>query len=469
MRSVLWTVCVLAFVAFGSAARAASVADFLDYSMPGLPGRLYIPPEASIPLEDRPFILFMHGAGEVGNNNLSQINFNIDNLLDAAKQRGAFVYAPQANGSWGDTTRTNNVMAMIDQALTSYNIDPDRLYVTGLSMGGGGTWDMLNRFEDRFAAGLPICGVSPSGTFTPSNLVGTPTWAFHARNDTTVSVTTSRTVVNQIVGAASQGLLNLPATSEPFSTVLYSNDQVGIKYTEWPDGEHPIWYRVYDTPEVYDWMFSQTLDPAAPISPATTAQVIVNSTGPFYPIGDQDGYVIANMTGFAAVGTIDLADALVSATNATTLGLLANSFTQFGDSVPLVRLGARPVEGQVFSSIGAPLASTDSLAGKSIYLVIGDGIDIQNSNSLFVYKSNELFTAGPSNFVTTIQIGSGMSEDQILLGSHGTVFVNQLGGTRAGIVAAAVDIPEPTTGVVGIMGIVAFLLARRQGAPRDRE
>lgn len=466
MRSVSWTVCVLAFIAVVSAARAASVADFLNYSMAGLPGRLYVPPEASIPGDDRPFILFMHGAGEIGTNNVSQINANIDNLLDAAKQQGAFVYAPQANGSWGDTTRTTNVMSMIDQALTSYNIDPDRLYVTGLSMGGGGTWNMLNRFDGRFAAGLPICGVLPSGVFTASNLVDTSTWAFHARNDTTVSPTTSRTVVNQIIGAASQSPLTFPATNEPYSTVLYSNDQVGIKYTEWPDGGHGIWNRVYDTPEVYDWMFSQTLDPPAPVFSVTTAQVIVNSTGPFYPVGDQDGNAIASMTGFAAVGTIDLADESISATKAGTLGLLASSFTQFGGSL---ELGVRGIEGLVFSNIGAPLASTDPLVGKSIYVVIGDGIDIQNSNSLFVYKSSELFTAGPSNFMTTIQIGSGMSEDQILLGSHGTVFANRLGGFRDGIVAAAVDIPEPMTGFVAMTGIMAFLLTRRQEAQRDRE
>src|SRR5689334_11227696 len=79
--------------------RAANVSDFIDFSLRAadnsllLPGRLYVPPVASV--SARPLILFMHGAGETGTDNVDQINVNIDNLLAEAKVRGAFLLAPQ--------------------------------------------------------------------------------------------------------------------------------------------------------------------------------------------------------------------------------------------------------------------------------------------------------------------------------------------------------------------------------------
>jgi predicted peptidase len=96
-----------------SRATAASVADFTNFSLVDtfgnlvLPGRLYVPPQAlSNPAQPRPLILFLHGGGEAGTDNLLQINSNIDNLLAAAKQRGAFLYAPQSPGAWSSLLAT---------------------------------------------------------------------------------------------------------------------------------------------------------------------------------------------------------------------------------------------------------------------------------------------------------------------------------------------------------------------------
>src|SRR6185436_15871527 len=114
-----------AFALIPRIAPAANVADFLDFSLRNasnqviLPGRLYVPPEAtSDPTTPRPFILFMHGGGETGTNNTSQVNGNIDNLLAEAKRRGAYLYAPQSTGNWSSATLTTNVMTMIGQAET---------------------------------------------------------------------------------------------------------------------------------------------------------------------------------------------------------------------------------------------------------------------------------------------------------------------------------------------------------------
>lgn len=268
---------VLAVGALAAPSRAALISDFADFSLRNsrgglvLPGRLYIPPEAAAAgATPRPLILFLHGAGEAGANNSAQVNGNIDNLLAEAKRRGAYLYAPQSPGAWSDLTLTGRVMSMIDRALGEQNVDVDRLYVTGLSNGGGGTWNILSRYGERFAAGVPICGVTPASDFAPANLVHQAIAAFHARNDGTVAVGTSRTVVNRILSAAA---LTAPMYPSLASAPDFRFDAPGLDlhYTEFRTGGHGIWGSVYNTPALYDWLFAHTL--AVP-EPGTLAIVL---------------------------------------------------------------------------------------------------------------------------------------------------------------------------------------------------
>jgi predicted peptidase len=294
-------------------APAANVADFIDFSLRNasnqviLPGRLYVPPEAtSDPTTPRPFILFFHGAGEDGTNNLSQINGNIDNLLAEAKRRGAFLYAPQTTNNWSSATLTTNVMTMIGNAETTQNVDRNRLYVTGLSNGGGGTWNMVSRYPGVFAAAVPIAGVSPSADFTPSRLLSEPIWAFHARNDATVSVSVSRNTVNRILITDLQTLPSYPAassTSDFFisnpdlashrtiedlirsgggvSEFLIPGSHLDLMYYEFTTGGHGIWPTVYASPPVYNWLFAHTTavpEPAA-LAMLLTGTVYVSTFG----------------------------------------------------------------------------------------------------------------------------------------------------------------------------------------------
>jgi hypothetical protein len=349
-------------------------------------------------------------------------------------------------------TRTADVMSMIDQAASQFNVDMDRLYVTGLSMGGGGVWNMLNRFPDRFAAGVPIAAVSPSGDFDGGNLVGKPTWAFHARNDSAVSPVASRQVVSTILAAAASSPLNFPSLSDITTTIRYANDEVGVNLTEWTRGGHGIWGPVFNLPEMYEWMFSQSLTPAGPIDPAANGQVNVNNINTFLPIADLAGVAIPAGTGFMAVGSIALPDGDVSQTNAGSLATLANSFTQFGASLPL---GVNGIEGLFAANIGAPLDDDDPLLGEHIYLVAGDGGDIATSDSLFVFKSDLLFGAGRPGFEATIALSGAIDAGKILLGTPGTVFANRLGGFRPGIIAAAVNVPEPST--IAVAGLALLL------------
>ena len=237
----------------------ANVNDFVDFSRPGLPGRLFTPPEATA--GDRPLVLFLHGAGESGSNNVSQVNGNIDNLLNEAKRRGAYLYAPQTNQGWGSTTITGRVAEMVDRALDEFNVASDRLYVTGLSMGGGGTWNMLNRYPQQYAAGVPIAGISPNFfDFQPGNFLEQAVWAFHARNDGVVPVTRTRTVVQQIASEAGSGIIGFPPNNSS-ATFFYGDPHLDLSYTEWPSGGHGIWGRVYSTPAMYEWLFSHSTIP----------------------------------------------------------------------------------------------------------------------------------------------------------------------------------------------------------------
>ena len=239
---------------------AADPNEFVDFSTTNLPGQLYVPPEASN--SARPVILFLHGAGETGSDNLAQINGNIDNLLTAAKDRGAFLYAPQATTvvggifNWNNLARTDSVMSMVDQLLATQNADQTRLYVTGLSMGGGGTWSFASRYPNQIAAAVPIAGVSPAGDFSPATLKVIPTWAFHARDDGIVSKNVTRGVVDSILSSAGEPSPSYPADNDTTTLLEFTSTTIPLKYTEYPNGNHFIWGQVYNTSTVYDWMFS---------------------------------------------------------------------------------------------------------------------------------------------------------------------------------------------------------------------
>ncbi len=248
-------------------ARAAAVGDFIDFSLRSgattlLPGRLYVPPESvTDPLTKRPFILFLHGAGESGTNNAAQINVNIDNLLAEAKRRGAFLYAPQTPSNWSSATLTDRAMTMINRAIAEQPVDANRLYVTGLSNGGGGAWNMLSRFPDAFAAGIPICGVNPASDFVPARLIDQHIAAFHARNDPVVSVAISRNVITSILNSARAPLPTYLSLRDATSTFVFTSEQIDLNYVELPTGGHVIWPGIYSEPKLYDWMFSHSLVP----------------------------------------------------------------------------------------------------------------------------------------------------------------------------------------------------------------
>jgi predicted peptidase len=164
-------------------------------------------------------------------------------------QHACFVLAPQCrmderwvDVSWADktsapqaaepTTDLRAVMVMLEAVARDEPIDPDRVYLTGISMGGFGTWDLASRMPDRFAAILPICGGGDERT--AATIAGIPTWVAHGDADKAVPVERSRSMVKALEAAGGRP-----------------------KYVEMPGVGHDAWTPTYHDPAALDWLFAQ--------------------------------------------------------------------------------------------------------------------------------------------------------------------------------------------------------------------
>jgi len=197
-----------------------------------------------------PLVLFLHGAGERGGDNAAQLKHGVTPLLEGAKKLGepCFLIAPQcpADRWWApismQTMRLNAadqpnplleaVLALVDDTLKTQPVDAKRFYVTGLSMGGYATWDLLGRVPKRIAAAIPICGGGDPAQVAKFKDI--PVWAFHGETDPTVPVKSTK----DMIAALEQ------AGGKP-------------KATYYPGVGHNSWTRAYDDPETIRWLFGQ--------------------------------------------------------------------------------------------------------------------------------------------------------------------------------------------------------------------
>lgn len=201
-----------------------------------------------------PLVVVFHGAGERGIDNRYQF-FRFTPTLFWEKYP-CYVVAPQcppvpeggknADGVWvdtpfGGTSSTMKdqptwpmglAMEVINKIIAENRIDHKRIYVTGLSMGGYATWEILQREGHIFAAAIPVCG---GGDLSYADkLVNIPLWVFHGDADKTVPPNRSRDMVAAITKAGGHP-----------------------KYTEYPGVGHDAWGRTYSNPDVWDWLFTQ--------------------------------------------------------------------------------------------------------------------------------------------------------------------------------------------------------------------
>ncbi|MBL7077742.1 MAG: dienelactone hydrolase family protein [Kiritimatiellae bacterium] len=158
---------------------------------------LYVPKNAVSTKKKWPLMLFLHGAGERGNN-LKQLKKHGPPKIVTRKELPFIIASPQCpkNDWWSDPQRIEGLNTLIDDLIKRYPIDKQRIYLTGLSMGGYGTWHLAAAYPDKFAAIAPICGGgNPKDAGKLANL---PTWAFHGAKDNVVPLERSQEMVDAL-------------------------------------------------------------------------------------------------------------------------------------------------------------------------------------------------------------------------------------------------------------------------------
>lgn len=178
-----------------------------------------------------PLIVFLHGSGESGSDVEMVKKHGPPKLLAGDTDlpvKNFVVVSPQcpaAKRGWN----VDHLNMLLDDVLAKYRIDQDRVYLTGLSMGGFGTWSWAERDADRFAAIAPMCGGGDPAR--ARRLKSMPIWVFHGEQDPVVPIRSSEMMVEAVQKAG-------------------NND---VKFTRYPDAGHDCWTRSYDNAELYEW------------------------------------------------------------------------------------------------------------------------------------------------------------------------------------------------------------------------
>ena len=179
-----------------------------------------------------PIILFLHGAGETGTDGDKQAAVGIGPAIKKQEKTFPFIVVlPQSQKrTWkADSEDGKRALAIFDETCKTYKVDDKRHYLTGLSMGGFGTWSIVAAHPERWAAIAPICG--GGDVKAAAKFKDVPCWAFHGDNDKTVSVEQSRKMIQALKDAGGSP-----------------------KYTEYPGVGHNSWDRAYATAELYTWL-----------------------------------------------------------------------------------------------------------------------------------------------------------------------------------------------------------------------
>jgi len=239
-------VCGIVFLSCTSGAPAADAqkpepgpqqAEKLDRTIKVAMNYLLYLPKDYTQQDSWPLLLFLHGAGERGDN-LEQVKMHgPPKLIAAGKEFPFIVVSPQCPSSqWWQPHELN---ALLDEIVEKYKVDQDRIYVTGLSMGGFGSWSLAGFAPDRLAALVPICGGGdPNMVRRLSRL---PVWVFHGAKDSVVPLAASERMVEALKKANSD-----------------------VKFTVYPEADHDSWTATYDNPELYTWLLQQKRTPKEP-------------------------------------------------------------------------------------------------------------------------------------------------------------------------------------------------------------
>lgn len=218
---------------------------FVALSGKTLPYRIFIPEVASSG-DSHPLVIFLHGGTGSGDDNVAQIS--------GSNRRGAqvwiepdnqsrypcFVIAPQLPKGWrwdavgysGISLYAEVLLELLEELKSEFPIDENRVYLTGQSLGGWGTWDLIAKRPKLFAAAVPVCGGGDSSAV--AGLRRVPVWAFHGRLDSEIPVQRSREMVEAFREAGAD-----------------------VRYTEYNTLGHAVWDKAYAEEDLIGWLFSQ--------------------------------------------------------------------------------------------------------------------------------------------------------------------------------------------------------------------
>ena len=204
--------------------RAADNSFFYNY-------KLYLP-EGYCKDKAYPILFFLHGAGERGNNHELLAVHGPFKKIARGEAFDCICVAPQCPSESFWITETQTLKIFMDAICAEYNADPTRVYITGISMGGFGTWTMAIRYPEMFAAAVPICGGGmPWAAYALTKM---PIWAFHGDADDAVEPKYSVDMVNAINARGGSA-----------------------KLTMYPGYGHDCWTDTYDNPAFWQWLFEQ--------------------------------------------------------------------------------------------------------------------------------------------------------------------------------------------------------------------
>lgn len=180
--------------------------------------------------ETWPLLLFLHGSGERGND-LEKVKMHgPPKLIAEGKDFPCIVVSPQCPD--GRAWEPIELAALLDEVERQYNVDPDRIYLTGLSMGGLGTWRLANYIPDRVAAIVPICGIGEP--FWTKKFTNVPVWTFVGALDEASTVARTQAMIDELVKNGGTP-----------------------KLTIYPEAKHDAWTQTYNNPEFFEWLFAQ--------------------------------------------------------------------------------------------------------------------------------------------------------------------------------------------------------------------
>jgi predicted peptidase len=176
-----------------------------------------------------PLLVSLHGAGEMGTNLKKLLSHGPPKLIEAGRKFPFIVVAPQSPHLFWNPYAVN---ALTEELIRSLKVDPKRVWLTGLSMGGNGTWMAGSLEPELYAAVVPICGWGDF--FLVRRLSPVPVWAFHGALDPAVPVAKTQELIDSLKTTGAKPRLTI-----------------------YPDAAHDSWTQAYDDPELWDWLVKQ--------------------------------------------------------------------------------------------------------------------------------------------------------------------------------------------------------------------